>query len=261
MTARGSGQQRWPQRRRHNDDEEVGRQVPGGSAQRWSYRVEEGPEKASGCGRSSHPPDRGLSGGNDDDHSGRHCHHGRSQSGHQQLQEEVGDASLPPYEEFINGLNMQERMYIELIGLGGLLKTPSIKIRRVLCLAIANSYDAAQDDFIINGRPCRITLEDVAHITGMPCNGKKHIPSNLDDNMELQKKLKDRNDTKITFNGLLAKMKGDRSPNFVRPFVLYTIGKYVCRTKEENVHDKYVCRTKEENVHRSTVISYLTYIT
>ena len=63
-------------------------------------------------------------------------------------------------------------MYIQLIGLGGLLKTPSIKIRRVLCLAIANSYDAEQDAFIINGRPCRITLEDVAHITGMPCHGK-----------------------------------------------------------------------------------------
>ncbi|XBJ13456.1 hypothetical protein VPH35_005623 [Triticum aestivum] len=118
-------------------------------------------------------------------------------------------------------------MNIQLIGLGRLLKTPSIKIRRVLCMAIANSYDAEQDAFIINGRPCRITLEDVAHITGMPCHGKKHIPSNLDDNMELWKKLKDRNDTKITFKGLLAKMKGDNTPNFVRPFVLYTIGKYL----------------------------------
>ncbi|KAI4995683.1 hypothetical protein ZWY2020_037731 [Hordeum vulgare] len=93
------------------------------------------------------------------------------------------DASLPPYEEFINGLNMQQRMYIQLIRLGGLLKTPSIKIRRVLCLAIANSYDEEQDAFIINGRPCRITVEDVVHITVMPCDGKKHVPSNLDDNM------------------------------------------------------------------------------
>lgn len=91
-TARGSGQQRWPQA------EEAQRRRGSGAAQlpwwfraqRCSYRVEEGPEKASGCGRSSHPPDRGLSGGNGDDHSGRHCHHGRSQSGHQQLQEEVG---------------------------------------------------------------------------------------------------------------------------------------------------------------------------
>ncbi|KAE8799755.1 hypothetical protein D1007_24849 [Hordeum vulgare] len=56
---------------------------------------------------------------------------------------------------------------------------------------------------------------------------EEHIPSNLDDNMELRKKLKDRNDTKITFKGLLAKMKGDSTPNFHRPFVLYTISKYL----------------------------------
>ena len=147
---------------------------------------------------------------------------------------------MPPYEEFINGLNTQQRMYIQLIGLGGLLKIPSIKIRRVLCLAIANSYDAEQDAFIINGRPCRITLEDVAHITGMPCHGKKHVPSNLDDNMELWKKLKDRNDTKITFKGLLAKMKVGSTPNFVSPFVLYTIGKYVCPTTQQYVDNKYL---------------------
>jgi len=165
---------------------------------------------------------------------------------------------LPPYEEFINGLNTQQRMYIQLIGLGGLLKTPSIKIRRVLCLAIANSYDAEQDAFIINGRPCRITLEDVAHITGMPCHGKKHVPSNLDDNMELWKKLKDRNDTKITFKGLLAKMKGDNTPNFVRPFVLYTIGKYVCRTKEEYVDNKYIGIVRNVETIKGTNLGQLT---
>ena len=149
-------------------------------------------------------------------------------------------------------------MYIQLIGLGGLLKTPSIKIRRVLCLAIANSYDAEQDAFIINGRPCRITLEDVAHITGMPCHGKKHVPSNLDDNMELWKKLKDRSDTKITFNGALAKMKVDRTPNFVRPFVLYIIGKYVCRTKEEYVDNKYIGIVRNVETIKGTNLGQLT---
>ncbi|KAE8805543.1 hypothetical protein D1007_18363 [Hordeum vulgare] len=181
--------------------------------------------------------------------------HGRDASIHS---DDYKDASLPPYEEFINGLNTQQRMYIQLIGLGGLLKTPSIKIRCVLCLAIANSYDAEQDAFIINGRPRRITLEDVAHITGMPCDGKKHIPSNLDNNMELWKKLKDRNDTKITFKGLLAKMKGDSTPNFVRPFVLYTIGKYVSRTKEEYAHNKYIGIVRNLEMIKGTNLGQLT---
>ena len=89
-------------------------------------------------------------------------------------------------------------MYIQLIGLGGLLKTPSIKLRRVLCMAIANSYDAEQDAFIINGRPCRITLKDVEHLTGLPCMGKNHVSSNHNDTLELWKELKDPNDTKVT---------------------------------------------------------------
>uniref|UniRef100_A0A8I6WTQ3 Aminotransferase-like plant mobile domain-containing protein n=1 Tax=Hordeum vulgare subsp. vulgare TaxID=112509 RepID=A0A8I6WTQ3_HORVV len=148
-------------------------------------------------------------------------------------------------------------MYVQFIGLGGVFKTPSIKIRRVLCLAIANSYDAEQDAFIINRRACRIALEDVAHITGMPCDGKKHVPSNLDDNMELWKKLKDRNDTKITFKGLLAKMKGDSTPNFGRPFVLYTIGKYVCRSKEEYVDNKYIGTVRNVETIKGTNLGQL----
>ncbi|XBI03318.1 hypothetical protein VPH35_131751 [Triticum aestivum] len=117
-------------------------------------------------------------------------------------------------------------MYIQLIGLGGLLKTPSIKIRRVLCLAIANAYDAKQDAFIINGRPCRITLEDVTHITGMPCHGKKHVHSDLDDSMELWKKLKD--------------------------------CKYVCRTKEEYVDNQYIGIVRNIEMIKGTNIGQLT---
>ena len=58
--------------------------------------------------------------------------------------------------------------------------------------------------------------------------GKNHVSSNHNDTLELWKELKDPNDTKVTLKGLLAKMKGNITPNFVRPFVLYTIGKYVC---------------------------------
>ena len=114
-----------------------------------------------------------------------------------------------------------------MIGLGELLKTLGMRMRRLLCQAIAYSYDAEQDAFIINGRLCRITLKDVEHI-GLAYMGKNHVSSNHNDTLELWKELKDPSDTKVTLKGLLAKMKGDNTPNFVRPFVLYTIGKYVC---------------------------------
>ena len=121
------------------------------------------------------------------------------------------------YEKFIKDLNTQQLTYIKLIGLGELLKTPGMRMRRLLWQAITYSYDAEQDAFIINGRPCRITLKDVEHITGLPCMGKNHVSSNHNDTLELWKELKNPNDTKVTSKGLLAKMKGDNTPNFVRP--------------------------------------------
>ncbi|KAI5013672.1 hypothetical protein ZWY2020_037716 [Hordeum vulgare] len=142
-------------------------------------------------------------------------------------------ASLLRYEKFIKELNPRQLTYIQLIGLGELLKTPDMRMRRLLCHVIAYSYDAERDAFIINGRPCRITLKDVEHITGMPCMGKNHVSSNQNDTLELWKELKNPNDTKVILKGLLAKMKGHSTPNFVRPFVLYTIGKYVCPTTQQ----------------------------
>uniref|UniRef100_A0A8I6X551 Uncharacterized protein n=1 Tax=Hordeum vulgare subsp. vulgare TaxID=112509 RepID=A0A8I6X551_HORVV len=115
-----------------------------------------------------------------------------------------------------------------------------MRMRRLLCHVIAYSYDAERDAFIINGRPCRITLKDVEHITGMPCMGKNHVSSNQNDTLELWKELKNPNDTKVILKGLLAKMKGHSTPNFVRPFVLYTIGKYVCPTTQQYVDNRYL---------------------
>ncbi|KAE8784296.1 hypothetical protein D1007_42218 [Hordeum vulgare] len=79
------------------------------------------------------------------------------------------------------------------------------------------------DTFINNGRPYRITLPDVEHMTRMPCMGKKHIPSNLNDTMELWKELKEPNETKITLKGLQVKMKDDKHLH--------------CLTKKDGVED------------------------
>ena len=162
------------------------------------------------------------------------------------------------YEKFIKELNTQQLTYIKLIGLGELLKTPGMRMRRLLCQAIAYSYDAEQDAFIINGRPCRITLKDVEHITGLPCMGKNHVSSNHNDTLELWKELKDPNDTKVTLKGLLAKMKGDSTPNFVRPFVLYTIGKYVCPTTQQYVDNRYLGIVRNVETIKSTNFGQLT---
>ncbi|KAI5006895.1 hypothetical protein ZWY2020_042107 [Hordeum vulgare] len=131
-------------------------------------------------------------------------------------------------------------------------------MRRLLCHAIAYSYDAAKDAFIINGRACRITLHDVEHITGLPCMGKKHVPSNHNDTMELWMELKDSNDIKVTLKGLLAKMKGDNAPNFVRPFVFYAIGKYICPTTQQYVDNRYLGIVTNVETIKNTNLGQLT---
>ena len=88
--------------------------------------------------------------------------------------------------------------------------------------------------------------------------GKNHVSSNHNDTLELWKELKDPSDTKVTLKGLLIKMKGNSTPNFVRPFVLYTIGKYVCRTKEEYVDNKYIGIVRNVETIKGTNLGQLT---
>ena len=88
--------------------------------------------------------------------------------------------------------------------------------------------------------------------------GKNHVSSNHNDTLELWKELKDPSDTKVTLKVLLAKMKGNNTPNFVRPFVLYTIGKYVCRTKEEYVDNKYIVIVRNVETIKGTNLGQLT---
>jgi hypothetical protein len=52
--------------------------------------------------------------------------------------------------------------------------------------------------------------------------------------------MKDPKDNKITLKGLLKKMEKDNSLNFVRPFVLYTIGKCLCPITQDYVDNKYL---------------------
>ncbi|KAE8782100.1 epstein-barr virus ebna-1-like protein [Hordeum vulgare] len=133
-----------------------------------------------------------------------------------------------------------------------------MRMRRLLCQAIAYSYDAEHDAFIINGRPCSITLKDVDHITGLPCKGKNHVSSNQNDTLELWKELKDPNDKNVTLKGLLAKMKGDITPNFFRRFVLYTICKYVCPTTQQYVDNRYLGIVRNTETIKSTNFGQLT---
>ena len=109
-----------------------------------------------------------------------------------------------PYRSFIDRLSRQQRRYVTLLGLGGLLETPSMRIRHLLCESIARTYDTKADTFMIGGRAVRITQQEVVHITGLPSSGKQHIPSVLNDHMDLWRKMKDPESDEITFRGFFS---------------------------------------------------------
>jgi hypothetical protein len=93
--------------------------------------------------------------------------------------------SLVSYAKFIAGLSQQQRTYATLIGHGDLIKRPNMRIRRILCQTIANTYSEHEDAFIIGGITMKITLQEVEHITGLPLIGKQHVPSLYKDHIEL----------------------------------------------------------------------------
>jgi hypothetical protein len=92
---------------------------------------------------------------------------------------------------------------------------------------------------------------------GLPSIGNEHVPSLYKDHMELWKNMKDREDTKITVKGLLKKIEKDNSPNFVRPFVLYTTGKYLCPTTQDYVDNKYLGIVRNVDTIKGTNLAQL----
>ena len=70
--------------------------------------------------------------------------------------------------------------------------------------------------------------------------------------------MKDPKYNKITLGGLIKHMKGDQSPNFVRPFVLYTIGNYLCPIAEGYVDEKYLGIIQSVHTIKGTNLAQLT---
>ena len=167
-------------------------------------------------------------------------------------------ASLLQYQKLMVDLTPEQIRIVKHINFGDLLKTPSTKLRRLLCQSIAETYDMKQDAFVIGGVPCRITLKEVELITGLPSMGFDFVPSDVTEHIELWKLLKEPGETKITLKGLLMKMSGDESPNFLRPFVMYTIGRYVCPTTQPYVDPKYLGIVKTVDAIRDTNFAKLT---
>lgn len=158
----------------------------------------------------------------------------------------------------IKGLTPKQRTYVCCVGLNDLLKTPLMKIRRMLCQKIANTYDPKVDAFVIGGKPLKITLQEVEHITGLPAIGKPPVTELFQGHMDLWSAMKDPVENRITVSGLLKKLKDDQSGNFVRPYLLYTIGVYLCPTTQNYIDNRHLGIVRSLDSIKATNLAQLT---
>ncbi|PUZ52545.1 hypothetical protein GQ55_6G279100 [Panicum hallii var. hallii] len=139
--------------------------------------------------------------------------------------------------EITNGFSQDQKDAITAAGFGSLLKLKELEIRRDLCKDIAGCFDLETEEFIINGKRLKLSMKDVQHILGLPSQGdkikeppQKHVPC-------LFQKYTWKDDTKISSKSLREFFNKNSSygDDFIRIFVLYTIGFYLCPTLQPYV--------------------------
>ncbi|KAK8450714.1 hypothetical protein SEVIR_6G078733v4 [Setaria viridis] len=133
--------------------------------------------------------------------------------------------------------NQEQKDLVEKAGSDSLLKLKEVEIRRELCKEIADSFDLDTKEFNIQGNKVKICIKDVEHILGLPSQGdqKKHVPDLFD-------KYTWKDSTKINYLELREYFSKNKTygDDFIRIFVLYTIGFYLCPTLEPYVKSDYI---------------------
>ncbi|KAL6874078.1 hypothetical protein ACP4OV_014160 [Aristida adscensionis] len=128
-------------------------------------------------------------------------------------------------------------------GFGDLLKLPLCDIRRNLCMELANSFDLETEEFNIGGNKVRMTIADVEHILGLPSTGdeiKKPPARHVTDLFHWYNWGKDNKISSASLMGYFRDNKNSDDEDFVRIFVLYAIGFYLCPTLQPNVSSDYL---------------------
>lgn len=138
---------------------------------------------------------------------------------------------------------------IESIGFGGLLKMPSILLRKIMLKEIADVYDISNRGFKLCGQIVRFTLEDVHNILGLEISG-------IDVMQYINEKMKSEDETvhsglfqrfanennKLDLQVLENMLHKDRpaDEDFVRAFVLFTIGVLLASNTGPTIHWSYI---------------------
>ena len=144
--------------------------------------------------------------------------------------------------EVILNLSPPQKKAIEVSGLGNLLKINKIHIYRDLCNEIARSYDKEKKAFNINGTFVTMTLDDVDCLLGLPSKGDEIFEAPKINKHELFNLYKKEGQTTITLQALREAIINSSSydDHFIRRFILFSIGSFICPTTQRYVCSEYL---------------------
>lgn len=121
--------------------------------------------------------------------------------------------SQQAFYKIIKSLTPDRRAFIIAADLGHLLHIHPVNIRRHMCRWLANTYDVNAKAFILkDGKPCRITLQDVENLMGLPSQGREFHPIGPERTSTLYYELKDNFKSGITYSSLLERMSNKELP-------------------------------------------------
>ncbi|TVU13651.1 hypothetical protein EJB05_37071, partial [Eragrostis curvula] len=137
---------------------------------------------------------------------------------------------------------------IESIGFGGLLQMPSISLRKNMLKDIADVYDISNRGFKLCGQIVRFPVEDVHNILGLEISGNdvmQYINKTMkseDETVRSELFQRFATNNKLELQGLENMLHKDRPADgdFVRAFVLFTIGVLLASNTGPTIHWSYI---------------------
>ncbi|KAE9603176.1 hypothetical protein Lal_00018684 [Lupinus albus] len=153
--------------------------------------------------------------------------------------------SLTTYNKRVQKLTEEQKTAISKAGFGKLLLVPNNSIRKDLLTDLMETWCCEKQAFMVASHEIRFTLLDVALILGLPVTGKSVLFKDEEPPFSDLEELygATRGTRKVAMASLKARLDSigeDVSEDFVRTFLLYTLGSFLS-SNDTKVDSRYLC--------------------
>ncbi|TVU13250.1 hypothetical protein EJB05_40786 [Eragrostis curvula] len=149
------------------------------------------------------------------------------------------------YATTIQNLSDEHKAAIKNAGFQGMLQLKPMFLRRLMLVQLAKRYITGTQSFLIAGQEIPMTQLDAFHIMDLPIEGKNiDVSAVRQTNTELFQSYRSKKpgENHITLKALELSITTSKEPDddFIRQFVLYTIGILLAPTTKDYVDSKYL---------------------